>query len=218
LTQYLNPINCSVETFSVSLIPLQKVPLSAYAGENYVELKNAVSFNSLKEALPPNFMVANVRPDGHCLMYAICMAYSMHKNLKFYPLTKEKLMAILISHLINNLSKYQHFFEDEDFKKIFQYVFAYLVQNQFDNNFVDMMPTILANALEIDLEIIQFNPGNNYASIVGEGSNGTTLYLVNDENHYVTILPKLDLADLAQRVKATKKSNKRLKANTAKRL
>ena len=112
-------------------------------------------------ALPVNVTIEHSPADGHCLLHSVVSSWQYQMaNRPFVPITLEELKAKIFIETVNNADQYIPFYLSSDEQSIFKGLDRYLIDRHYDQSFGDLVPVIIANALNLTLHILNENDQN----------------------------------------------------------
>ena len=121
--------------------------------------------------------------DGHCLLHSTIA--SLHHQLS-QSLSLESLKSYLYTESVNNISEYISFITDSSRSLFSTYLRQYIIYKNYNNQYGDIAPLIIANALQITLIIIDESLNNsiNRFQVQPRFCSNRTIYLHRKQDHY----------------------------------
>ena len=136
-----------------------------------------------------NYKVLPVPADGFCFIYACCISLSEQRSI---CTSKNVLLDMLRNECISNRNMYVQFLVD-DVQPFFDfYVHVYTAYGMYNTPFGDIVPTLMANALNCDFHIIESFLDRHETRIIHPFSASEpsyTLFLYKNGDHYEAISP-----------------------------
>ena len=124
--------------------------------------------------------------DGHCLLHAVRMSWQQQIIGKAVP-TLESLQSAVFQEALCNSGKYKGFFNGAytDFKS---QMMNYLLNKRFNSHFVDLVPLILCNSLNIKMLILDADNAGHYSFVeicpTHKTPTNQTVYVHRNSSHY----------------------------------
>jgi hypothetical protein len=159
-----------------------------------------------------DYAVVDVDGDGHCLLYSILTSieYQCNENVDIDLL---KLKKCVLDEAIENRHLYKSFINDVEgtFEEL---LYKYVFSKQYNTSFGDVVPYVIANALNIRLIIIDNyldNNSNRLVTITNKELSNDVIIICRNNNHYNGIRPLHASTDIVSGTKtnhnATEKFN-----------
>ena len=145
------------------------------------------------ESVLSDIIILNTKGDGHCLLQGVYKSWTIHlhhlKDLELHSLK----CAIFVEAIIN-IDRYIVFCEPPQNTNyhFFKDLQRYLLHKQYNSRVVDIVPLMTANALRIQLDIInEISPNNIYTtSLVPSGEYRGNLMLHLHKDHFSSVICK----------------------------
>jgi hypothetical protein len=130
--------------------------------------------------------IISTKADGHCLLYAISSSYPSQLKDRITP-------AQLISKIVNGIQIHPERYKTQETGIFNNLMTEYLEHKRYDNDFVDIVPNIICDALNIQLDIFDSTDEANTvikritpyaASSLANNNKARTLTVHFANNHY----------------------------------
>lgn len=120
--------------------------------------------------------------DGHCLMHSVVSSWN--QQLQRRDITLHCLMSKIFIETVINTDLYLGFVSPAT--KLFTSLRRYLINKSYDNDFCDIVPLIIANALQVNLHIINVNSIQTFDDILisCNGTSVDTILIYRCRDHY----------------------------------
>ena len=117
-----------------------------------------ILFKALHSTLSSLGMVLIKSPgDGHCLIHSIKTSWCQQfPNLR--PIDCESIKSKIFVETITHANHYANFLEPVSKFEVLQSLKFYLLSRKYCNRFGDCLPLIVANALQVNIELYDENP------------------------------------------------------------
>ena len=148
---------------------------------SYYVVKRLIDTNSLYNV----FSKINVPGDGHCFMYALLC--SIECQLGQISTDIHHLKNAIILELYKNIECYIPFIPDGDKSRFKTELFEYINEKKYDSNLCDLLPYIAANALMVNLIIVDISVRNEVETV---NTIAIEHRQSSEETKYVSIIRK----------------------------
>lgn len=147
--------------------------------------------------------------DGHCLLHSFVSSWN-NQSHQLDRLDIEKVKAQVFIEAISHPDRYVQFLQSSNRKTFFSGLRSYLIDKQYNLDFGDIVPLIIANAFHVNLEIFNEVNFNRFENVVvsseiasdfclkihrkGDHYNGlviSNLKKVTKTCHHVNVIEKL---------------------------
>ena len=151
-----------------------------------------------------NLKVINATADGHCLLHSLATSfyYQLGKTNDYHDIK-----CSLFKETLRNRSAYINFTSNQ--RNLTNLMKNYLLYKQYNSDYGDILPLVIANAFNIDLHILNENEDGTYDKIVINAWNSSTvsasIYLHRIKDHYngIAIYHKFSLIQSRANVRTT---------------
>ena len=144
----------------------------------------ATSFNPIsdfKQFLVDNHLVITPsKGDGHCLIYSVISSLKGQLNKSTTP---EEVKSQIYVESINNITHYLPFIKDASRGRFSTYLRQYILYKRYNNQYGDIAPLVIANALGVTIKIID-EEGGSSTSVSPRKPSTHSIYVHRTNDHY----------------------------------
>ena len=128
--------------------------------------------------------------DGHCLLHSILTSYT-HQLQNHPMITLSSIKASLTYEIHDNSVRYLPFVENNSVGALGRGMQAFLVDRHYDQSFGDLVPMILANALGLQINIIDERDDGSLNEMVmsPEGGLIQCIHIHRRDEHFNGLIP-----------------------------
>ena len=129
------------------------------------------------------FRIVKSAPDGHCLIHSITTSLRVqHKR----AVDNDIILKSIQTETHSNIEKYKGFLEEYQKLKLIKHMKDYIYLKKYNTIFGDQVPLIIANALQLDIIIIEARENSWYPRIIAgpQGCSKTRVYIYKCREHY----------------------------------
>ena len=131
-----------------------------------------------------DFCEINESPmDGHCFISSVEAQLNEEQDIRIYHL-----LQLIISNVFANCKRYSLNFDDNDESLLFEGLHQYVYNKHFDSDFIDLVPIIIGEELDIDFIIIEDSSVTHIKPDEHRPDN-TPVILHKIRKHYNGIIP-----------------------------
>lgn len=146
--------------------------------------------------------------DGHCLLYAIIISCTVQLP-KENPPSIHMLKCVIFMESLENRDIYMEYLHNVDTYADFALcVSRYLLQKHYNNNFGDLIPVMIANALSLSLQIKDIgnnNEVNHFVIPPRTGQNSHSVIIRRANEHFSGVnIKSPSSTDTSKRVSGVK--------------
>ena len=142
--------------------------------------------------------------DGHCLIHSVRGSWGTQVPNK-PPLTNNTICSCIFTESVTNVDLYIPYFEGGRIPTFLHGLSTYLLQKQYNQTFGDVVPSIIANALNIHLQIINQNNDGSVQNIdiIPDPRHGSsppdhvTIHRKSDHYSAVEYIPAIEHSTLS---------------------
>ena len=128
-----------------------------------------------------NLVVSQSPGDGHCLLHSVIKSYQAQLNIH---LDLNTIKSAIFIETVSKVDHYVHFILPGE--KLLICLRKYIINKNYNNSLGDLLPLIIANALSVNIKILDQN--NKLAEIIDiyptSGLTLTTITLHRHGDHY----------------------------------
>lgn len=92
--------------------------------------------------------------DGHCFLHSVISAMKSQLN---QSTDIHAIKSLIFNETLSHHEVYKHFLPEPSHSEIFHGLRQYLINKMYNHSFVDIVPLILANAMKVNIEILDEN-------------------------------------------------------------
>ena len=142
--------------------------------------------------------------DGHCLLHAVIGSWKLQMQSHILCPSLHSLKCDIFKESLNNREHYLSFISSRSHSNydFMHSVKEYLLQKRYNNDYGDIIPAVIANALSLTIKILDVNDDGSLQEVVIKprlpNSSGEIL-IHRQQEHYSSLRPNFESADLPLR-------------------
>ena len=171
-----------------------------------ITLSQAVEANAITDSINPTlsgiqesiknrtfwfkFKTVKSPGDGHCLLHSLVTSLrgqkSVHSDLTFANYDINTLLTKLKEEVLANKQEYLPYIEGQSNLNLFTAMLEYVYRKCYDSAFGDLVPSIMSNALEKNIIIVECETNTLTVTTVGKQKHCTNdfVVLLKNGHHY----------------------------------
>ena len=130
--------------------------------------------------------------DGHCLLYSLVSSWT-NQLPQFSPIDLELVKSHIFIQPVQNADQYLPFLQPTNRVSLFVGLRSYLINRHYNQAFGDIVPAIISNAFQVNLNFYNEAPDHSYETITvapwSVSSNQISVDIHRQGDHYNGIVP-----------------------------